>query len=136
MGGEMVHSGWTSRAASRVARAKHRLTAACLVAAIATTPSAYGQLRDSAAKLIARTMGTPEFRPRSFRGGTWLGNGDAYLDIEPSASGIGSDIVKYETATGAREVFVATSRLIPAGEKTPLDVEHYSMSLDGPRVLV
>src|SRR5439155_7617742 len=94
MGGEMVHSGWTSRAASRVARAKHRLTAACLVAAIATTPSAYGQLRDSAAKLIARTMGNPEFRPKSFRGGTWLGNGDFYLDLEPSASGIGSDIVK------------------------------------------
>src|SRR5438046_2979135 len=95
MGGEMVHSGWTSRAASRVARAKHRLTAACLVAAIATTPSAYGQLRDSAAKLIARTMGNPEFRPKSFRGGTWLGNGDFYLDLEPSASGIGSDLVKY-----------------------------------------
>src|SRR5216110_842041 len=67
MGGAMVHSGWTSRAASRVARAKHRLMAACLVAAIATTPSAYGQLRDSAAKLIARTMGNPEFRPKSFR---------------------------------------------------------------------
>src|SRR2546429_358248 len=94
MGGAMVHSGWTSRAASRVARAKHRLMAACLVAAIATTPSAYGQLRDSAAKLIARTMGNPEFRPKSFRGGTWLGNGDFYLDLEPSASGIGSDLVK------------------------------------------
>src|SRR2546429_7399554 len=84
MGGAMVHSGWTSRAASRVARAKHRLMAACLVAAIATTPSAYGQLRDSAAKLIARTMGNPEFRPKSFRGGTWLGNGDFYLDLERS----------------------------------------------------
>src|SRR6266566_3296078 len=136
MGGEMVHSGWTSRAASRVARAKHRLTAACLVAAIATTPSAYGQLRDSAAKLIARTMGNPEFRPKSFRGGTWLGNGDFYLDLEPSASGIGSDIVKYATATGKREIFVPAERLIPAGQTTPLPVEDYSLSPDGHRVLV
>src|SRR6266566_630268 len=136
MGGEMVHSGWTSRAASRVARAKHRLMAACLVAAIATTPSAYGQLRDSAAKLIARTMGNPEFRPKSFRGGTWLGNGDFYLDLEPSASGIGSDIVKYATATGKREIFVPAERLIPAGQTTPLPVEDYSLSPDGHRVLV
>src|SRR6266550_3744301 len=136
MGGEMVHSGWTSRAASRVARAKHRLMAACLVAAIATTPSAYGQLRDSAAKLIARTMGNPEFRPKSFRGGTWLGNGDFYLDLEPSASGIGSDLVKYATATGKREIFVPAERLIPAGQTTPLPVEDYSLSPDGHRVLV
>ena len=94
------------------------------------------QLRQSAAQLVARTMGNPEFRPKSFRGGTWFGNGDAYLDIEPSASGTGSDIVKYQTATGAREIFVAASRLIPTGEKTPLDVEDYSISPDGHRVLV
>ena len=110
--------------------------AACLVAAIATTPSAYGQLRDSAAKLIARTMGNPEFRPKSFRGGTWLGNGDFYLDLEPSASGIGSDLVKYATATGKREIFVPAERLIPAGQTTPLPVEDYSLSPDGHRVLV
>src|SRR5205807_4437053 len=128
MGGAMVHSGWTSRAASRVARAKHRLMAACLVAAIATTPSAYGQLRDSAAKLIARTMGNPEFRPKFFRGGAWLGNGDSYLDLEPSASGAGNDIIKYDTATGAREILVGANRLIPAGEKRPLDVEQYRLS--------
>ncbi|HEX8878735.1 MAG TPA: DPP IV N-terminal domain-containing protein [Candidatus Acidoferrum sp.] len=112
------------------------LTAACLAAAIATPPSAYGQLRESAAKRIAEAMGNPEFRPKSFRGGTWLGNGDFYLDLEPSASGTGSDIVKYATATGDREILVAAERLIPAGEKTPLPVEDYSLSPDGHRVLV
>jgi len=137
----MVYSAWTSRAASRAARAKHRLRsaflmAACLVTATATPPSAYGQLRESAAKLIARTMGNPEFRPKSFRGGTWFGNGDFYLDLEPSASGPGVDIVKYATATGTREIFVPAERLIPAGEKTPLLIEDYSLSPDGHRVLV
>src|SRR5215470_8460053 len=137
----MVHNGWTSRAARRAARGTHGLLsvlvmAACLVTAIATPPSAYAQLRESAAKQIARTMGNPEFRPKSFRGGTWLGNGDFYLDLEPSASGAGSDIVKYSTATGEREILVAAERLIPAGEKTPLPVEDYSLSPDGHRVLV
>jgi len=137
----MVHKGVTSRATSRATRGAFNFPAAivmavCLVVAIAAPSSAQAQLRESAAKLIARTMGNPEFRPKSFRGGTWLGNGDAYLDIEPSASGTGSDIVKYGTASGAREIFVAASRLIPAGEKTPLDVEDYSISPDGHRVLV
>ena len=136
----MVHNGWTRRAARRVARGQHGLLSAfltaCLVAASATPPSAYGQLRESAAKRIAQTMGNPEFRPKSFRGGAWLGNGDFYLDLEPSASGTGSDIVKYATATGDREILIASERLIPAGEKTPLPVEDYSLSPDGHRVLV
>jgi dipeptidyl-peptidase 4 len=138
----MVHSERTSSAASRTARGKRELpAAAALIAfsflvAIAAPPSAYAQLRESAAKLIARTMGNPEFRPKTFRGGTWLGSGDSYLDLEPSASGIGSDIVKYQTATGAREILVAADRLIPAGEKAPLAVEDYHMSRDGHRVLV
>lgn len=137
----MIHKGLVSRATNGVRREKRALPAAALIvigalAAIAVPSIVQAQLRESAAKLVARTMGNPEFRPKSFRGGTWLGNGDAYLDIEPSASGTGSDIVKYQTATGAREIFVAASRLIPAGEKTPLDVEDYSISPDGHRVLV
>ena len=137
----MLHNGRPSTAARRAAGGQHGLlsaflTAACLVAAIGAPPWAHGQLRESAAQRIAHTMGNPEFRPKSFRGGTWLGNGDFYLDLEPSASGTGSDIVKYATATGAREILVAAERLIPAGEKTPLPVEDYALSPDRHRVLV
>jgi dipeptidyl-peptidase-4 len=92
--------------------------------------------RESAAKLVARTMFNPDFRVKTFRGGEWLGGGDSYLATEPSASGSGSDIVRYQTATGAREILVSASRLIPAGEKTPLSVENYTMSSDGRQVLV
>ena len=135
----MPYARLLSAKASRFARGG--LSAAALfafgiVAAIVAPSIVQAQLRQSAAQLVARTMGNPEFRPKSFRGGTWFGEGDAYLDIEPSASGAGSDIVKYQTATGGREIFVAASRLIPAGEKTPLDVEDYSISPDGHRVLV
>jgi dipeptidyl-peptidase-4 len=137
----MVLDGLRVLVTARTAREKECLslvvlTAIVVVATVAVPPVAQAQLRESAAKLIAHTMGNPEFRPKSFRGGTWLGNGDAYLDIEPSASGSGSDIVEYRTASGAREIFVAASRLIPTGEKTPLDVEDYSISPDGRRVLV
>jgi dipeptidyl-peptidase 4 len=101
------------------------------------TPLAAGaDERESAAKLVARTMFNPEFRVKTFHGGTWLGSGDAYLAIEPAATGGGSDIVRYQTATGARDILVAASRLIPAGEKAPLPVEDYALSSDGREVLV
>src|SRR5215475_4261283 len=97
---EMIHTDSVSGTANRPRRRRHlHPTAGLLVMGVLVTtagPSiAQAQLRESAAKLIARTMGNPEFRPKSFRGGEWLGNGDSYLDIEPSTSGSGSDIVKY-----------------------------------------
>ncbi len=91
-----------------------------VVGAIASPPAARAQERETAAKLVARTMANPEFRVKSFRGGEWLGSGDYYLALEPSGTGAGSDIVRYQTATGAREILLAASRLIPAGEKTPI----------------
>src|SRR5213075_1512994 len=89
----MVHTELLSREGGfaatwrRELRAAAALIAFSAVMAIAMPSSAHAQLRESAAKLIAHTMGNPEFRVKSFRGGTWLGNGDAYLDLEPSASG-------------------------------------------------
>jgi dipeptidyl-peptidase 4 len=81
-------------------------------------------------------MTNPEFKVKSFRDGAWLGNGVSYLALEPSTTGSGSDIVRYQTATGSREILVAADRLIPAGEKTPLAVESYRMSPDGHQVLI
>jgi dipeptidyl-peptidase-4 len=107
-----------------------------VVLAFALAPSTRADERESAAKLVARTMFNPDFRVKTFRGGEWLGPGDSYLAIEPSANGSGSDIVRYQTATGTKEILVSASRLIPAGEKTPLSIENYRMSSDGRQVLV
>jgi dipeptidyl-peptidase-4 len=64
------------------------------------------------------------------------GKRNYYLALEPSGAGESSDIVRYKTATGAREILVAANRLIPAGEKAPLPVENYKISSDGNQVLV
>jgi dipeptidyl-peptidase-4 len=129
--------GTSSRSAKKRDRFQTALLFAVGFAVAACTPlAARGDERESAAKLVARTMFSPEFRFKTFRGGEWLGNGDSYLAIEPSATAGGTDIVRYQTATGAREILVAASRLIPAGEKTPLPVEDYTMSSDGQQALV
>ncbi|HEV2732968.1 MAG TPA: DPP IV N-terminal domain-containing protein, partial [Terriglobales bacterium] len=137
----MIHAKMECGTARRSASVKSwspaaRLFALTIAITIATPFGAYADQRESAAKLLARTMSNPEFRPKLFRGGTWLGSGDSYLALEPSANGAGSDVVRYQTATGAREILVAADRLIPAGEKTPLAVEDYRMSPDEHRVLV
>lgn len=98
---------------------------------------AYKDQRADAAKLLARTMNNPEFRVKGFRGGAWLGNGDFYLAIENSKETPGgTDIVSYAASTGARDIFIAASKMIPAGSKTPLNVESYKFSADGKRVLI
>ncbi|MGC1364792.1 MAG: DPP IV N-terminal domain-containing protein, partial [Candidatus Acidiferrum sp.] len=107
-----------------------------IAGAIAAPPAARAQEREAAAKLVARTMANPEFRPKSFRGGEWLGNGDFYLALEPAATGAGIDIVRYQTATGARDILVPANRLIPAGGKRPLPIEDYAFSADGRQLLV
>ncbi|MGC1482404.1 MAG: S9 family peptidase [Candidatus Acidiferrum sp.] len=126
---------------NRSARAEKLFPAVTLIVlsiagAMAASLAAHAEERESAAKLVARTMANPEFRVTTFRGGEWLGSGDYYLALEPSGTGAGSDIVRYQTATGAREILVAANRLIPDGEKTPLPVESYAMSSDGHLVLV
>jgi hypothetical protein len=111
-----------------------RVIAFGVAAAIGAPFAACADQREAAAKLLARTMTNPELRIKTFGGGAWQGNGDSYLALEPAAAGGGSDIVRYQTATGAREILVAAERLIPAGEKTPLAVEAYRVSPDGHRV--
>jgi len=113
-----------------------RRIAVILVAVLAASLATHADQRASAAKLLARTMFNPEFRPKTFRGGEWFGNGDSYLALEPSSTPNGTDIVRYQTATGARDILVAASRLVPARAKDPLPVENYSFSADGKLLLI
>src|SRR5438309_9770605 len=135
----MFHTTLGCVTSNRSGRANDQFTVAAwsvFSIALVAAPAAHADQREAAAKLLARTMTNPEFQPKSFKGGAWLGNGDSYLALEPSATGSGSDIVRYQTATGGREILVAADRLVPAGEKTPLAVESYRMSSDGHQALI
>jgi dipeptidyl-peptidase 4 len=96
----------------------------------------YADERESAKRLLERTMFSPEFRPKSFHGGEWFGDGDYYLALEPAASGQGIDIVRYQTVSGARDILVPASRLIPSDEQKPLDIADYRFSSDGKQLLI
>ena len=67
----------------------------------------------------------------------WLEDRPAYVKLEAdSATPGGRSLVRYEAATGKREVWVPASRLVPPGDTAALSVEDYSLSPDGRRLLV
>ena len=118
----------------RIVRVPSLALSLCLGAAAAA--AAQQPAADSSRLTVERIYGGAEFRPGSFGPMRWLDGGAAYTTLEQAADGRGRDIVRYATESGAREVLVPASRLIPAGDTAPLAIEGYSWSPDGSKLLV
>ena len=86
---------------------------------------------------LRRLFATRDFAPQPFGPVRWTEGGAAYTTVEPSATTAGaSDIIRYETATGARSVLVSSRQLIPSGDRNPLEIDEYYWSGDGTQLLV
>jgi dipeptidyl-peptidase-4 len=79
----------------------------------------------------SRDYDVPRFGPAR-----WLPDGSGYTTVERSASGDGWDIIRYDAGSGARSVLVPGSRLTPQGGSAPLEIDDYTWSPDGRRLLV
>ena len=84
---------------------------------------------------LDRIFAAREFAPESFGPARWLQGGASYTTLEPAIGG-GRDIVRYDTASGRREVIVPASRLVPPGESRPMAIADYIWSPDGARLMV
>jgi len=79
---------------------------------------------------------SPEFFGDPFGPAEWLDE-DRYTTLEPSREFRGGlEIVAYDAATGAREVLIPASELVPPGGREPVGVEGYSWSADGEKLLI
>jgi len=106
------------------------------VVCLATVPL-HAQIAPESDQLLHRMYASPDFEVKYFGPARWLDDGAFYTTVEPSAAvKDAQDIVRYETATGKREVLVSASKLIPTGEKTPLAFENYAWSKDKSRLLL
>ena len=87
--------------------------------------------------LLRRIYLADEFAVESLGPTRWVNGGDAYTTLEPSV-GVkdASDLVRYETASGRREVLVPASEIIPPGSTQPLAIEDYAWSKEMGRLLV
>jgi len=98
---------------------------------LAAAPAANAQVPDSVRAAVHRIFGTRDFASERFGPARWIEAGTAYTTVEPSPGISGSmDIVRYETATGARTVFVSARELIPRGDSVPLAFDDYAWSAD------
>jgi len=113
------------------------LAIASLAAASALAAPAHAQQKPDLPSLLHRIYATDEFKLKTFGPARWLAGGDAYTTVEPSAAvNSASDIVRYETSTGKREILVSASELIPPGEKAALEIKDYDWSAGMKRLLI
>ena len=101
-----------------------------------------GQQADPSAALyqqIDRIFKDRAYEAPRFGPGRWLPDGTAYAVVErPSGGAAGSEIVRYDAVTGERTILVPSSKLVPqgSGATAPLEIEDYTWSADGRRVLI
>src|SRR5690349_24472978 len=96
---------------------------------------AFSQSADPGRLTLQRIFASRDFFGQRFGPARWLESGDAYTTLELAVGG-GTDIVRYDAATGARAVIVPAARLTPTGASDPLDIEDYAWSPDGQKLLV
>ena len=107
-----------------------------LAASLATIPL-QAQISQESDQLLHRMYASPDFEVKYFGPARWLDGGAFYTTVEPSSAvKDAQDLVRYQTATGEREVLVSAAKLIPAGAKDPLTFENYTWSQDKSRLLL
>src|ERR1700720_1554069 len=86
-----------------------------VLAGFAASP-ARAQISPDSDKLLHRLFASPDFEVKRFGPARWLDGGEFYTTVEPSASvheKDAKDVVRYETATGKREVLISAAKLVP-----------------------
>ncbi|KPK81328.1 MAG: peptidase S9 [Gemmatimonas sp. SM23_52] len=94
------------------------------------------QQQDRSLLTLERIFASPEFRGAYFGPTRWLTDGSGYTTLERAAGLRALELVRYDLGSGAREVLVRATRLIPAGESSPLFIAGYDWSEDGRKLLI
>ena len=113
--------------------------APAVVSAQSTGPAAGASTDQSADRSLVtfdRLFTTPDFQTERLGPVQWSKRGAAYTTVEASPAGAGRDIVRYEAATGARQVVVPAAKLTPPGASSPLEIEGYDFSPNESAVLI
>ncbi|HKE89930.1 MAG TPA: hypothetical protein VKB45_06315, partial [Gemmatimonadales bacterium] len=114
-----------------------RLWFALFFAVALLSRAAAAQLPQPATDMLRRIFSSRDFAGNPFGGVRWIEGGAAYLTLEPSALAPGSlDIIRYESATGARRVLVSARALMPPGARTPPDIDDFEFARGDSLLLV
>ena len=109
---------------------------AAAVVFFASAPGAQTPSTDPARLNVERIFATRDFAAERFGPARWMADGDSYTTVEPAAGGTGLDLVLYKAETGARELLVPASKLVPPGASAPIAIDDYAWSPDGTVLIV
>jgi dipeptidyl-peptidase-4 len=116
-------------------RLKPMLTAAAVLLLTAAVPAQQDERLHALDQQIDRIFKDNEYALPRFGPARWLEDGTAYTTVERSSNG-GSDIVRYDAASGARTVLISSEKLTPTGAKKPLSIADYVWSDDDTKLLI
>src|SRR5271168_5597973 len=123
--------------AARVSLRRILPSLALLLAACLASIPAQAQISPESDQRLHRMYASEDFEVKYFGPSRWLDGGAFYTTVEPSSAvKDAQDIIRYQTATGQREVLVSAAKLIPSGAKVPLTIENYAWSKDKSRLLL
>lgn len=98
---------------------------------------AFAQKEDSSLITLQRIYHTRDFSSERFGPARWLDEGSDYTTLEPSKTiEGGTDIIKYDAATEKRSILVPAEKLIPEGQKKPLEIANYEWSKNRKELLI
>ncbi len=98
-------------------------------------PLIKSQTEDKSLLTIDRIFNSREFSGEFTGRSVWMGDNYTTLEKSTDIKG-GMDIVRYDPASGNKEILVEAKNLIPAGEKEPLKIADYDWSSDGKKLLI
>lgn len=82
---------------------------------------------------IDRIYNSNEFKEDRQRPIKWIENGKAFITIEPSLTTQSDELIRYESATQKRSIFISSDVLNTNGN--PMNIESFSLSEDNSKVL-
>jgi len=114
------------------------VAAGCAIATLVLHASPGAGLSESLSHDLTRIFASPDLNAHGFGPARWLADAHGvYLTVEPSASNANwREVVRYDAASGAREVMISAKALTPPDATEPLAIENYEFSPDQSHVLI
>jgi len=129
-----------------------KLTVMVLLIAVSAASAIAEDAIDPAILSLDRIFSSEEFDSKGYGPIRWLEDGTGYTTLEDSDTEEeskdttledsdaqeeeGKDIVRYDPATGNREILVPSTRLVPRGQSAPLEIDDYKWSENGAKLLI
>jgi dipeptidyl-peptidase 4 len=99
-------------------------------------PRLNAQIADTSLLTVDRVFNSDLFSTARVARFIWAADGKSYYDFEPRTNASGSDLVRVDPVSLAKNIVVRSEQLIPRGDSLPIRPASFTFSADGTRLLL